>query len=115
MKALGWSLALLSCAAVTAQTKPRARDLGIVTGALSPGPLDAITDVAGVLVGHTTVIDGDRVRTGVTAVLPHEGNLFQDKVAGAVFVGNAFGKLAGSTQVDELGNDRDADRPSPTR
>jgi len=83
--------------------RPRARELGIVTGALTPGPLDAITDVGGVRVGHTTVIDGDQVRTGVTAVLPHEGNLFQDKVAGAVFVGNAFGKLAGSTQVDELG------------
>ena len=68
-----------------------------------PGPLNAITDVAGVRVGHTTLIDGDRVRTGVTAVVPHPGNLFQEKVPGAVFVGNAFGKLAGSTQVDELG------------
>jgi D-aminopeptidase len=68
-----------------------------------PGPLNAITDVAGVRVGHTTIIDGDRVRTGVTAVIPHAGNLFQEKVPGAVFVGNAFGKLAGSTQVDELG------------
>jgi D-aminopeptidase len=81
----------------------RARDLGIAPGVLQPGPLNAITDVAGVRVGHTTVIEGDRVRTGVTAVLPHEGNLFQEKVAGAVFVGNAFGKLAGSTQVNELG------------
>jgi D-aminopeptidase len=68
-----------------------------------PGPLNAITDVAGVRVGHTTIIEGDRVRTGVTAVVPHPGNLFQAKVPGAVFVGNAFGKLAGSTQVDELG------------
>jgi D-aminopeptidase len=68
-----------------------------------PGPLNAITDVAGVRVGHATIIEGDRVRTGVTAILPHGGNLFQDKVPGAVFVGNAFGKLAGSTQVDELG------------
>jgi D-aminopeptidase len=65
--------------------------------------LNAITDVAGVRVGHTTLVEGDAVRTGVTAILPHEGNLFQDKVAGAVFVGNAFGKLAGSTQVAELG------------
>jgi len=65
--------------------------------------LNAITDVAGVKVGHTTLIDGDRVRTGVTAVVPHDGNVFQEKVAGAVFVGNAFGKLAGSTQVAELG------------
>ena len=67
------------------------------------GPHDAITDVDGVRVGHTTIVEGDRVRTGVTAILPHAGNLFQDKVAGAVFVGNAFGKLAGSTQVNELG------------
>src|SRR3954453_13575260 len=83
--------------------RPRARDLGIAPGALTPGPLNAITDVAGVRVGQTTVIDGDAVRTGVTAILPRGGNLFQDKVAGAVFVGNAFGKLAGSTQVQELG------------
>jgi D-aminopeptidase len=68
-----------------------------------PGPLNAITDVKGVRVGHTTIIAGDTVRTGVTAILPHGGNLFQDKVAGGVFVGNAFGKLAGSTQVAELG------------
>jgi D-aminopeptidase len=70
---------------------------------MEPGPLNAITDVAGVRVGHTTVVQGDRVRTGVTAILPHGGNIFREKVAGAVFVGNAFGKLAGSTQVDELG------------
>jgi D-aminopeptidase len=83
--------------------RPRARDLGIAPGALTPGPLNAITDVAGVRVGQTTVVEGDTVRTGVTAILPHAGNLFQDKVPGAVFVGNAFGKLAGSTQVNELG------------
>jgi D-aminopeptidase len=86
-----------------AQPKPRARDLGITVGVLAPGPLDAITDVADVRVGHTTIVDGDSVRTGVTAIVPHGGNVFQDKVAGAVFVGNAFGKLAGSTQVNELG------------
>ena len=83
--------------------RPRARDLGIAPGVLAPGPLNAITDVTGVRVGHTTLLQGDSIRTGVTAILPHAGNLFQDKVAGAVFVGNAFGKLAGSTQVDELG------------
>jgi D-aminopeptidase len=83
--------------------RPRARDLGIAPGVFAPGPLNAITDVKGVLVGHTTVVEGDDVRTGVTAILPHGGNLFQEKVAGAVFVGNAFGKLAGSTQVEELG------------
>jgi len=86
-----------------AQTKPRARDLGIAPGVYSPGALNAITDVEGVHVGHTTVVEGERVRTGVTAIVPHTGNLFQDKVAGAVFVGNAFGKLAGSAQVAELG------------
>jgi len=86
-----------------AQSKPRARDLGIAPGVYPPGALNAITDVEGVRVGHTTIVEGERVRTGVTAIVPHAGNLFQDKVAGAVFVGNAFGKLAGSTQVAELG------------
>jgi D-aminopeptidase len=94
---------LLLALTLSAQTRPRARDLGIAPGEYSPGPLNAITDVAGVRVGHTTLISGDAVRTGVTAILPHGGNLFQEKVAGAVFVGNAFGKLAGSTQVEELG------------
>jgi D-aminopeptidase len=88
---------------VLAQGRPRARELGIAPGVLSPGPLNAITDVAGVKVGQTTVVEGGNVRTGVTAILPHGGNLFADKVPGAVFVGNAFGKLAGSTQVEELG------------
>jgi len=83
--------------------RPRARDLGIAPGVLEPGPLNAITDVAGVRVGQATVVESANVRTGVTAILPHDGNLFREKVAGAVFVGNAFGKLAGSTQVDELG------------
>ncbi len=86
-----------------AQARLRARDLGIAPGIYSPGALNAITDVADVRVGHATIVEGDRVRTGVTAVVPHGGNLFQDKVAGAVFVGNAFGKLAGSTQINELG------------
>ena len=85
------------------QNRPRARDLGVKVGILPPGPLNAITDVNGVLVGHTTVIRGDNVRTGVTAILPHGGNLFREKVPGAVFVGNGFGKLAGATQVNELG------------
>src|ERR1051325_772623 len=98
------SAALATSVAVTmAQSRPRSRDLGIAPGVLATGPLNAITDVDGVRVGHTTIVEGDRVRTGVTAVLPHGGNLFQEKVAGAVFVGNAFGKLAGSTQVAELG------------
>ncbi|CAN5859674.1 P1 family peptidase [soil metagenome] len=88
---------------LSSQSRPRSRDLGITPGAMETGQHNAITDVTGVRVGHSTVVSGDRVRTGVTAVLPHAGNLFQQKVAGAVFVGNAFGKLAGSTQVDELG------------
>src|ERR1043165_1338795 len=83
--------------------RPRAREVGRRVGVLSPGPLNAITDVAGVLVGHTTVSRGDNVRTGVTAIVPHGGNLFREKVPGAVFIGNAFGKLAGSTQVGGLG------------
>jgi D-aminopeptidase len=91
------------CIVISGQDRPRARDLGIAPGAGSPGTHNAITDVAGVRVGHTTVNSGDAVRTGVTAILPHGGNLFRDKVTGAVFVGNAFGKLAGSTQVQELG------------
>lgn len=83
--------------------RPRARAAGVVVGSLPPGPLDAITDVAGVRVGHCTVREGDDVRTGVTVVLPHAGNLFADKVPCGIHVLNGFGKLAGSTQVDELG------------
>src|SRR5262249_53334535 len=83
--------------------RPRARDLGIAPGIFPAGTLNAITDVAGVRVGQVTRVEGSAVRTGVTAILPHGGNLFQEKVAGAVFVGNAFGKLGGSTQVQELG------------
>ena len=83
--------------------RPRARDIGLRVGVLPPGRLDAITDVEGVRVGHATVVKGDDVRTGVTAVVPHAGNLFREKVPAAVFVGNGFGKLAGSTQVEELG------------
>ena len=87
----------------TPPSRPRAREVGVTVGILPPGPLNAITDVAGVRVGHTTIIGGEAVRTGVTAVLPHGGNLFREKVPGAVFVGNGFGKLMGSTQVEELG------------
>jgi D-aminopeptidase len=97
-------LCAVGVAALAAQdARPRARDIGLAPGVLTPGPLNAITDVGGVRVGHTTLISSDHIRTGVTAVVPHAGNVFQDKVPGAVFVGNAFGKLAGSTQVDELG------------
>jgi D-aminopeptidase len=95
---------VLACSVVSAQSpRPRARDIGLAPGVLTPGPYNGITDVRGVRVGHTTLIEGDDVRTGVTAIVPHGGNVFQNKVPGAIFVGNAFGKLAGSTQVEELG------------
>lgn len=80
------------------------REMGVTVGVLPTGSLNAITDVDGVRVGHTTIIDGDDIRTGVTTILPHPGNIFQQKVPAAVYVGNGFGKLAGSTQVEELGN-----------
>jgi D-aminopeptidase len=85
------------------ERRPRARDIGIIIGSLPTGPLDAITDVDGVRVGHTTIARGDSINTGITAILPHGGNLFRDKVPAAIVVGNGFGKLAGSTQVNELG------------
>jgi D-aminopeptidase len=90
-------------AAAEAEPRPRIRDLGVSPGILPPGPLDAITDVAGVRVGHRTLIRGDEVRTGITAIVPHGGNLFQQKVPAAVWVANGFGKAAGFLQVRELG------------
>jgi len=101
-------LLLLSFSPVAAQapeaaSRLRARDLGIAPGIFAPGPLNALTDVAGVRVGHVTVIEGDDIRTGATAIVPHGGNLFQHKVPAAIVVGNGFGKLIGSTQVEELG------------
>lgn len=83
--------------------RPRARDVGIIVGILPSGQLNAITDVDGVRVGHTTIIEGDAVRTGVTAILPHGGNIFRERVPAAIYVGNGFGKLLGVTQVRELG------------
>ena len=87
---------------VSAQ-RARARDLGVKPGVFPPGRLNAITDVAGVRVGHTTIVEGDSVRTGVTAILPHPGNLFSDRVPAALHVGNGFGKITGVTQLRELG------------
>jgi D-aminopeptidase len=87
----------------TAAGQVRARDLGVKPGIFRPGPLNAITDVAGVRVGHTTVIEGDAVRTGITAIFPHAGNPFLERAPAAIVVGNGFGKLLGSTQVGELG------------
>ena len=87
-----------------AQQKKRARDYGIKIGLIPTGKLNSITDVEGLKVGHTTLIIGDSVRTGVTAILPYDGNIFQNKIPAAIFAGNGFGKLAGITQVNELGN-----------
>lgn len=86
-----------------ADARPRARELGIAPGILPTGRLNAITDVAGVRVGHVTLKRGDSVRTGATAILPHGGNLYAEKVPAGFFRGNGFGKFAGSTQIDELG------------
>ena len=86
------------------EKRVRARALGIAPGVLSPGPLNAITDVTGVRVGHVTVWEGEGVRTGATAILPHPGNLYRDKVPAGIVVGSGYGKLVGSTQVIELGD-----------
>lgn len=96
-----WMLAM-STHILNAQSDPRG--LGFEFGVMQPGQLNAITDVPGVKVGHVTLVEKDNIRTGVTAILPHDGNIFQQKVPAAIYIGNGFGKLAGSTQVDELGN-----------
>ena len=107
MQTRQYILACLTVAAVVsplrAQTRARARELGVAPGIFSPGVNNAITDVAGVKVGHATIVRGDSIHTGVTAILPHDGNIFFDRVPAAVHVGNAFGKLIGSAQVRELG------------
>lgn len=97
------TLLVLLTGHVVGQDRTRARDLGIEIGIFKPGPLNAITDVARVTVGHTTLIQGDSVRTGVTVILPHDGDLFREKVPAAVYVTNGFGKLVGTTQIEELG------------
>ncbi len=95
---------LILTAMGTLQSQKRIRDHGLEIGVLRPGPYNAITDVPGVSVGHTTLIVGENIRTGATALLPHGGNLFQEKVPAAIHIGNGFGKLAGYSQVKELGN-----------
>jgi D-aminopeptidase len=95
--------AFVTTSANAADHRPRAREVGITIGILPPGPLNAITDVAGVEVGQVTIIEGANVRTGVTAILPHGGNLYQNKVPAGFAVGNAYGKFMGSTQIKELG------------
>lgn len=96
-------LATLLLLASLVEPRPRAREIGIAPGILPTGARNAITDVRGVKVGQTTLVRGENVRTGVTVILPHSGNLFREKVPAAVFVGNGFGKLMGSTQIAELG------------
>ena len=98
------AVALAAAPSSPSNVRPRVSDLGLRVGIIPTGPLDAITDVAGVEVGSTTIIRGDNIRTGVTAVLPHTGNLYREKVPAAIFAANGFGKLTGSTQVDEMGD-----------
>ncbi len=95
---------VLGLSAPSSKERPRMREFGIKTGILKPGKLNAITDVEGVKVGHVTLIKGKNIRTGVTAILPHEGNIYQEKVPAAIYAANGYGKLMGYTQVEELGN-----------
>ena len=107
MRTFAWVALALACLPATtglhAQERPRARDAGVAVGGLPPGPRNAIVDVPGVAVGHATVIEGARVRTGVTAILPHGGDLYAERVPAAIHVANGYGKLLGITQVRELG------------
>lgn len=100
---LSTALVMTALSTPTSAQRARARDLGVKPGVFPPGRLNAITDVAGVRVGQTTVVEGDNVRTGVTAILPHGGNLFTERVPAALHVGNGFGKITGATQLHELG------------
>ena len=95
---------MMAVAAVAQQPHKTLREWGFPTGIFQTGQYNAITDVPGVTVGHVTLIEGDSIRTGVTAIVPHQGNIFRQKVPAAIYVGNGFGKLAGVTQVRELGN-----------
>ena len=95
---------LMSLAVIAGQPHKTLREWGFPTGIFETGRYNAITDVPGVTVGHVTCIEGDSIRTGVTAIVPHQGNIFRNKVPAAIYVGNGFGKLAGMSQVSELGN-----------
>lgn len=97
-------LFLIGAGLVRSEKRPRMREFGVITGILKPGKWNAITDVLGVKVGQVTLIKGNNVRTGVTAILPHDGNIYQQKVPAAVYVANGYGKLTGYTQIEELGN-----------
>ncbi len=104
IKMLRYSFFFLLFLTVSSAFSQRLRDYDINPGVMIPGELNAITDVKGVKVGHTTLVEGDDIRTGVTAIIPHPGNIFQEKVPAAIYIGNGFGKLAGYSQVEELGN-----------
>ena len=104
VKRVSFIILLIVPCLIQAQERRRVRDYGVKIGVMQPGKLNTITDVAGVKVGHTTLISGDSIHTGVTAILPYDGNIFQMKVPAAAYAGNGFGKLAGSTQINELGN-----------
>jgi len=97
------TLLVVWAGSIGAQQRVRARELGLAPGVFQPGPLNAITDVGGVRVGQVTVLEGDSVRTGITAILPHPGNAYRARVPAALHVGNGFGKLLGATQLGELG------------
>ena len=104
MRRLFFLITILTVTITAFSQSPLPRQSGIIIGVMPTGPLNAITDVAGVTVGHQTLISGANVRTGVTAIIPHPGNLFQQKIPAATYAGNGFGKLMGSTQINELGN-----------
>ena len=97
-------LFIASLTLISSEERPRMREFGIETGTMKTGEWNSITDVPGVRVGQVTLIEGQDIRTGVTAILPHGGNIYQEKVPAAVYIANAYGKLMGSTQVEELGN-----------
>jgi len=103
LKTLSLILVVLGVALMASEERPRVREFGIKIGIMEPGKWNTITDVMGVKVGHVTLIEGDNVRTGVTAILPHDGNIYQEMVPGAMYVANGYGKLMGYTQVEELG------------
>jgi len=103
IKYLALIVFILGVASVASEERPRVREFGIKIGIMEPGKWNAITDVEGVKVGHVTLIEGQSVRTGATAVLPHDGNIYQEMVPGAIYVANGYGKLMGYTQVEELG------------
>ncbi len=96
-------LTLFAVSAAASQERPRARDIGLAVGVFPPGEYNAITDVAGVLVGHSTIIEGDDIRTGVTAIIPGPGNLYTHTMPAWVHVGNGYGKMIGETQIREFG------------